>query len=192
MSGRELRKLFVDFNERYFDGKLPAYSVRVVDRITKLGESGRCISKRKLIEIAKGQSDSQTVSTLLHEMAHAVTSGGHGKRWKAEMIHLQNAGAPLAPPDTTVTLEDWSGSRVTKAQFSDVVRDAFLDRQDLTLRQAIKFFIRTEGGPPTVAEFLRRYTWARRVFNEIKREARTHEKQMQALRERLTAEAGAD
>jgi hypothetical protein len=32
---------------------------------------------------------------LLHEMAHADTSGEHDQRWEAEMVRLKRAGAPI-------------------------------------------------------------------------------------------------
>jgi hypothetical protein len=34
--------------------------------------------------------------TLVHEMAHAATSGEHDERWRTEMARLKTVGAPVA------------------------------------------------------------------------------------------------
>jgi hypothetical protein len=56
------------------------------------------------------------------------------------------------------------------------MQDLFSDVPELSLSCAIKHFIRTEGGPPTIAAFLRRYPWARTVFNVEKREQAEEQK----------------
>jgi hypothetical protein len=99
MNGRQLCALFKQFNDEYWGGRLPAYSIHVVANMTSLGEWGRWLKKRKLIEILRGLTDEDATSTLLHEMAHAATNGGHDVPWKREMIRLLSAGAPLANTD---------------------------------------------------------------------------------------------
>ena len=47
MDGRQLRALFKQFNEEYWGGRLPAYSIRVVARMTSAGEWGRWLKKRR-------------------------------------------------------------------------------------------------------------------------------------------------
>jgi hypothetical protein len=171
MNGRQLRKLFEEFNRDYFNGRLRPYAIRVVDHITWLDESGSCSRGAKLIRIRRGLCDEEAASTLIHEMAHAAATGNHGLPWKREMIRLREAGAPLVEPDSTVLLEAWSGSRVSKRQFRASVSDALAYSLDLTLPQVIRHFISTEGGPSTVSEFLKRYPWAREVFRQATREA---------------------
>jgi hypothetical protein len=115
--------------------------------------------------------DATCLSTLLHEMAHAATTDIHGNRWKAEMIRLRDSGAPFVPPDDCVKMEDWSGGRVTKDQFSGAARDILIEIPTATARQIIRFFINNEGGPAsTVATFLRKYPWAMRVCGALKKE----------------------
>jgi hypothetical protein len=82
MNGRDLRRWFSEFNDKYFHGRLPDYHLRTSHRVTRLGESGICNRKRKLISILRSLEDDDAKSCLLHEMAHAATSGYHGKAWR--------------------------------------------------------------------------------------------------------------
>ena len=173
MTGRDLAKLFNHFNQTYFRGRLPRYG-DVVDRMTNLGEAGHCNPKSKVIRIQRGLGESQSISTLLHEMAHAVTPDGHGMPWKREMIRLRSFGAPLTGPDSEIGLNDWNGMRVTKAHFETVLGDILIDFPQVTLSQAMRGFIRREGGPATVAEFKRKYPWVAAVFRRTKGEHDQH------------------
>ena len=171
MDVRQLRTLFKDFNVEYWGGRLPAYAIHVVAEVTSRGEWGRCLKKRRLIEILRGLPDEDAASTLLHEMAHAaVRHFGHGKPWKREMIRLRSAGAPLTYTDLNIRLDSRSGEPITRRQFRASVQDVLIDASAITLSGAIRHFIQTEGGPPTIAGFLRKYLWARTVFNDEKRE----------------------
>lgn len=175
MNGNQLRKLFQEFNRRYFGNRLPPYAIRVADSSTWLGESGCCNPKKRLIKVTGGQPDEQAVSTLLHEMAHAATTGKHGMPWKREMIRLRQAGAPLCEPDDQVRLKDWSGNRVSKQHFRAVMQDAVSGLPKIGLTQAIRYFISNEGGPSTASAFLKRYPWAREALHQVKREHAEYE-----------------
>src|SRR5215472_1627551 len=141
MNGRELRRLFAEFNQRYFGGRLPKYRLRSELYMTRLGEVGRCHIRQRLIRINRSLKDDEAISCLLHEMAHAATTEHHRKPWKAEMIRLRHAGAPLIGPDATVALEDWSGDFVGQKQFRYAVQDLLIDHADITLSSAIRYFI---------------------------------------------------
>jgi hypothetical protein len=169
LDGRQLRSLFKQFNEQYFDGRLPAYAIHVVPCMTSLNESARCLKKRRLIEI-RCMSDENQTGILLHEMAHAATSEHHGTRWKKEMIRLREAGAPLVAADMDVSMDDWDGKRISRAHFRRVVRDALTDVPEITLRDAVRRFIYWEGGAKTASEFIKKCPWAGSLFK--------HEKQM--------------
>ena len=69
MDGKQLRVLFQQFNGQFFSGRLPAYAIRVVPKMTSIGESGRWNKIRRLIEIQRGLSNDEATGTLLHEMA---------------------------------------------------------------------------------------------------------------------------
>ena len=125
----------------------------------------------------RGLPDEDATSTLLHEMAHAATNGGHGVPWKREMIRLLSAGAPLANTDRVIRLDDPFGKPISKKHFRGSMADLLMDVPDMTPSVAIRLFIRTEGGPPTIAAFLRKYPWARTVFNAEKSEMVEEHKQ---------------
>jgi SprT-like family len=188
VDGKQLRALFFDFNERYWGGRLPAYHIRCVDHITWLEESGFCNRQRKLIRINRCLlDDAGAVSCLLHEMAHAATRNNHGMKWKAEMIRLREAGAPLVCPDSTIALDDWSGEHVPKSDFQAVIGDALIDDPAINLSKAVRRFIRSRGGEFTVSAFLRKYPWVRRAFSELKRESRERAKRRSAFRAKVAA-----
>jgi len=158
------------------NGKLvPALYWIDIGDVARVGESGCCNPKRRLIKLTGGQPDDQAVSTLLHEMAHAATTGNHGMPWKREMIRLRQAGAPLSEPDNRVRLEDWSGDRVSKQHFRAAMQDAVIGLPKIGLTQAIRYFISNEGGASTASAFLKRYPWAREALRQVKREYAEYE-----------------
>jgi hypothetical protein len=166
LDGKHLRALFLQFNQQFFSGRLPACAIHVVPRIASLGQLGRWNKGKRLIEIQRGLSDEEAISTLLHEMAHAATNGGHGMQWKKEMIRLREAGAPLVLPDLNVSLADWDGTRVRRKHFRNVLQDALIDGADFTLSEAIRWFLRNVGGAKNITEFRGKYPWVRKVFDD--------------------------
>jgi hypothetical protein len=113
-------------------------------RAAKRVSEGWCIKRRRLIEIKRGLSDAESISTLLHEMAHAATNHGHNKRWAMEMIRLREMGAPLTGPDLFICdLGPWETPplRVTKRHFHSVARDVFIDRPDISLTHFLRWWI---------------------------------------------------
>jgi hypothetical protein len=150
--GIGLRELFKKFNEHYFGNHLPAYSIRV---IRGMGYSGFCFKRKRLIKIKFGQSPEETIGVLLHEMAHAATNIGHGDLWKKEMIRLRDAGAPVAPFERGIDAGRWDGTHVSGKHFRSVVEDVLADYPRIALSETLRHFIETEGGPLTIAGFLR-------------------------------------
>ena len=97
------QSLFDSFNEKYFSGVLDRYSVHVVfDLHTVANEpvdrghvsSGLIRFEERRIYIRYTDTDLMQ-GTLIHEMAHAATSGEHDERSRAEMVRLKIAGAPV-------------------------------------------------------------------------------------------------
>jgi hypothetical protein len=193
MNGRELRRRFAEFNQRYFGGRLPNYHLRSVWHMTRLGESGDCHRRQRLIRILRSLTDDDAISCLLHEMAHAATKGHHGKSWKAEMIRLRREGAPLIGPDGEVALEDWSGEFVGQKHFRSVVQDLLIDQPDITLSSAVRHFYSNVGGPGplSIARFRRKYPWVGRILRACREEHRERLKQVAELRRKLGLPEGA-
>jgi hypothetical protein len=189
VDGKQLRALFQQFNAQYFNGRLPAYALRAVEQSTWLGESGTCFRKRRLIKVSRTLPDEEAISTLLHEMAHAATNGGHGMPWEREMIRLREAGAPLVSPDLDVDLGDWYGHRVSRTRFRGETEDMLvaceLNATELVLNDAVKNFIRNVGGAETVAEFRRKYPWAGAVFNDVRKDHLEYQDQRAKLSAKL-------
>jgi hypothetical protein len=94
----DLQSMFDRFNQRYWCGRLPRYRVIQSDRF---GGRGMCRRRQKTIHIADGLCRKEAEITLLHEMCHAATRGGHGNAWLAEMLRLAKMGAP--------TKQEWLG-----------------------------------------------------------------------------------
>jgi hypothetical protein len=170
LNGKQLRTLFQQFNEQYFSGKLPAYSLRAVGRTTWLGESGCCYKKRKLITVGRTLADEEATSTLLHEMAHAATNDGHGMAWKREMIRLREAGAPLVSCDLNVDLTDWDGKRVSRQHFRGAIQDALIDAPNITLSVAVRWFVSSYGGARVRSRSFSGSTPGREQFSKMRRE----------------------
>jgi hypothetical protein len=97
------QSLFDSFNQKYFSGTLDRYQVRVVfDLHTVANEpvyhgtmsSGLIRFEERQIYIRYIDTDFMQ-QTLIHEMAHAATSGEHDERFQAEMVRLKTVGAPV-------------------------------------------------------------------------------------------------
>jgi hypothetical protein len=97
------QSLFDSFNRKYFSGALDRYRVRVVFDLHTVANEPLYGGHRSsgLIRFAERRiyiryTDTYLMQgTLIHEMAHAATSGGHDERWFAEMARLKTAGAPV-------------------------------------------------------------------------------------------------
>jgi SprT-like family len=194
MNGKHLRSLFAKFNEQYFDNRVPAYSIRVVRPLARSSRQGRCIKRRRLIEIVSGLPDSEAISILLHEMAHAATKDNHGMAWKREMIRLREAAAPLVGVDLGVRLDDWDGLRVNKMHFQSIAEDILAETSDagltgIRVRHAIRWYIHSYGGAESVAAFLRKCPWAPRVFAAAKKNRRREIELRNTFRARRVAAA---
>lgn len=92
-----LQHLFERYNAKYWKGKLPRYRVINSKKIFDLAREGLCDRRahKLFINVASHYTDLQVRQTLLHEMAHAATKGGHGKHWLAEMERIKRLGAPI-------------------------------------------------------------------------------------------------
>jgi len=93
---KRLRRLFNHYNQRFWGGRLPSYSVRLVSdkSISWVGEckrADRCISINHTF-----QSPAEIRSTLLHEMCHAAASRlGHGHEFWEQVESLLHQHAPF-------------------------------------------------------------------------------------------------
>lgn len=93
-----LGQLFARYNRRYWDGRIPHYTLRIAPMADAVG---RCDRRRRmiLIDLARHESDREVGDTLLHEMCHAADrSGGrvaHGYGFFRELEMLLRKGSPI-------------------------------------------------------------------------------------------------
>jgi hypothetical protein len=95
-----LQRLYDRYNQRFWDGRLQKYSLRVDDTLEFMG---LCNTTQRLILInpTKHPTDTGVRSTLLHEIAHAAAPGdGHGYKFWAEVERLLQQGAPISVGET--------------------------------------------------------------------------------------------
>ena len=83
--------LFMEYNARYFNGRLPFTAIRFVEQ----KQLGRCCPEERYILISKRIMWSRVLvgETLLHEMIHLDTGVAHGWRFKFRLYSLHLVGA---------------------------------------------------------------------------------------------------
>jgi hypothetical protein len=100
-------ELFAEFNARYFHGRLPPYEVRVVFDLHIVANEPVCRGRVStgLIRLeerciyVRYTRQAIMIDTLVHEMAHAATSGEHDEVWLKEMRRPKAVGAPIDDAD---------------------------------------------------------------------------------------------
>ncbi len=169
---RKFRRLFAEFNSRYFREKLPRYRVQIVDYISKRNPNvrGKIHRRQRLIRL-KASEEHSMIEILLHEMAHAANrTDGHGKKFFQIVENLKLAGAPVSGwelPDPEFEMP----KKLTKRFVRDSIEDALLDScGPATLWTFLQWFVASYGLASTPTELLRRYPWIRIVFNLEKRD----------------------
>jgi SprT-like family len=113
---KRLERLFARYNRRYWNGKLPAYSVRVDSTY----RGGYCDKTKRTItlNVESMGSDREIRGALLHEMAHGATRVDHGTIWRAEMARLKSASAP------TLTIDYRLDARLPRSFIIGLFEDA--------------------------------------------------------------------
>ncbi len=138
---------------------------------------GRCRDDTKTIEVNSGRRATRAdggrmslTALLIHEIAHAVTPLGHGKRWQARMLSAAERAERLGRKD----LADELRADVQQVQGPDTyfatasgtynrIQDAVCDAPAATFNNIIDF-VRSDFGLSR-KEFLKRFPRARRVFD---------------------------
>jgi hypothetical protein len=100
----DLDAIFVEFNTRYFDGRLRRVKTRWTDNSegNLKNKSSGCYSPRlrTIFMDRKLRGDQRAVeSMMIHEMAHIGTDGFHGKRFVTKLKTLLEKGAPINADD---------------------------------------------------------------------------------------------
>jgi predicted SprT family Zn-dependent metalloprotease len=93
----ELQARYREYNERYFENILPReITIEWSKRMTSA--AGSCNYRKKIIKISVWyhlKYPEEIDNTLLHEMIHLIVPG-HGPKFKAYLIKLQEQGANVS------------------------------------------------------------------------------------------------
>ena len=108
-SGKSLRGLFNELNQKFFSNRLSG--CRVTWAYLPGLIKGRCERKSRTFKIARGLRNENLRRVLLHQMCHHYGKG-HDKRWKAQMLRLRDAG------------ESWIDDEVRGYGAGDYLRDS--------------------------------------------------------------------
>jgi hypothetical protein len=135
------------------------------------GAHGRCDAPHK--RIVSGFNGDELVLVLIHEIAHAVVSGGHGKKWQARMERAAIAAEGLGRMELAGLLrKEIAGysdplARVTAAGVYSEIEDAIIGVPQANFLQVVDW-VRREYGLNR-QEFFRRFRRAKAVYQEARR-----------------------
>lgn len=118
-----LRRLFKEFNVRYWGGHLPQFHVRT-KRLT--GYHGLCDDKKKTIFIDPRKclaAGREVERVLLHEMCHIRTHGDHGKQFQKKLVRLAALGEEWAEQERQMYADPHQHVRVNRHAIQTMMED---------------------------------------------------------------------
>jgi hypothetical protein len=154
---------------------------------------GLCHRQAQTIYIRAKAPAKKLKGILLHEMAHAVTDGGHSDAWQAEIKRLHLAGAPVHRADLKRFPEMGESDNwpypipVTKETVRSCAREFLIEGGSTqTVQKFLRWFVNENAcGQPSVTALLSAYPWVPCVFHQVIREYHKIEFTQQRLRARL-------
>jgi len=143
------------------------------------GAQGKCDLDTKTVSVLRGVGGDDLTALLIHEIAHAVTDGGHGKKWLERMEKAAEKAESIGLHTTAKLLQEqiagYRSQRPVKA--SDIYHEitaCVWGNSNVTFPQAVDFVRRDYGLGR--ADFLGRFRRAKRVFDEAKLDAKEEAK----------------
>ena len=94
-----LNRLFLRYNRNFWSGHLAGWKALARDDHNGLYGFTDGKQRQIYIRLSAHPDDHEIRAILIHEMAHAATSLGHGRQWRKEMVRLKREGAPTSPLD---------------------------------------------------------------------------------------------
>jgi hypothetical protein len=180
-----------DYFPRWDQGR--RWQVREGSRATWIGSRGET---RFSSEWGYCERDTLTIwinsvnkETIIHEICHAVTNGGHGQLWSDRMRKAARRADDLGDAELAARLsEDAEGYRVDPlyylaAQVYERVGDVLLDAPDVSFYALIDYLASETSLTPD--EIHKRYRRLRAVYNEEQRRAREMHEAMAAGRAKI-------
>ena len=181
------RRLFAEYNRRYWGGRLPQFHVRQRARIPG-GLEGQCDKPRRTIWLRADLPAEALGRALLHEMCHAAErgkSGRHGKSFLQELRRLATAGEPWATEEAALYADPSSRIMGTRAAILARMKDLLLT-ESLPAWGAARRALALEFGL-SLPDFDRRHRWARATWQRLEREERSTRAEETILRAQLRA-----
>ena len=144
------------------------------------GAQGSCRRENKTILVTHLPGGEEGTLLLIHEIAHAVTDGGHGKKWQQRMEKAVVTAEQASRTELAALLrKEIVGyrnpmARVTAGLVYSEIADAVVENPELTFSQVIDCVRRDYGF--CRQEFLKRFRRARTVYDREKRDAQEESK----------------
>ena len=139
------------------------------------GAQGRCCPEDRTIRITHLPMGEEGVTLLIHEIGHAVASGGHGKQWQARLERAAAVADRLGRTELAGLLRKEIAAyndplaKVTAAGVYGEISDAVVQNPGATFWQVIDCVRRDYGC--SRKEFLQHFRRAKHIFDREKREA---------------------
>ena len=138
------------------------------------GAHGRVYPETRTIRITHLPDGDEGTVLLIHEIAHAASNWGHGKKWQARMERAAVAADAMSRPELARLLrKEVAGyrdpvARVTARLAYQEISDAVVEAPDVTFLQVVDCLRRDYGF--SRKEFLDRFRRARAVFDRERRD----------------------
>ena len=184
---RVLTALFSELNRIFFDDRLPRYRLRWTHFNTNSGtcQYGECFPEKETILIQRGLTGDELRQALLHEMCH-IRSIGHGKRFQAKLAHLASLGEQWAEEQRAGYEEACQFSLSTTANIRHIIQDWTGQCADIPWIQIRRLLAREVGLSPN--HLIKTAPWVRRVWQREVAAWRTHERNWEILKAKISQE----
>ncbi len=172
-----IQHLFVQLNQKLFDGKLPVYRVRFSPRV-KGCWYGFCYVKRRVITLRPTLQGEELRRTLIHEMCHIGTGPEHRKPWQARMLAVADKGEPWAREEVEKYLRSFTWNQemaeLRKQVYNTVAECEELGRPHPTFREMLSSVATMFGVSPSA--LYKSAPWLKAEYKKVRRKVvREHE-----------------
>jgi len=148
------------------------WRIKLCDRIGMNGPGrtdGLCEHKSKTIFVSREHDPKELDLVLIHEIAHAVTRGGHGERWVARMEKAARRAEQIGRSELAEAIRrEVAAPTLTEDDVYDEVREFVDSHPKESLKAAVSFVAFRYGR--TDDEFLAWYPRLREVYEEVQGE----------------------
>ena len=144
----------------------------VVKYSDKIAADGFCDDKNKIIFIGRTTSRMSLQLLLIHEICHAVSNPGHGKKWKNRMLMVAKQAVSLGERELATRIEDEIrsydlGIKPTAQMAYNTLGDCIIDLPKASFETVSKLVAKEYGFSPQ--EFERRFKRSKRIYDEQKK-----------------------